>query len=111
MTLAARRPIGYIKRPFMSKESLRVVLLMELAMDCKEVRCFAVCGEYFQLMLYRKEWRFGKSLLSAYRAVLEVLVRGGGGRRSVIWYDFRGAGSGVRSMGWAFAMIGRIQAV
>ena len=44
-------------------------------MDCMEVRCFAVC-EYFQLILHTKNSRLGKSLLSAYRELLEVLVRG-----------------------------------
>ena len=57
----------------------------------RQERCFAVC-EYFQLILYRKESRFRKSLLSTYRALLEVLVRGGlrwisrRDRRSVIWW-------------------------
>ena len=61
-----------VRRRFMGKEGLRVlrvVMLMEVAMDYKEVRCFVVC-KYFQFILYRKESRLGKSLLSAYRAVL-----------------------------------------
>ena len=55
---------------------LRVVLLMEVAMDWTEARCFAV-WEYFQLSLYRDESRLGKSLLRGYTALLLVLVRRG----------------------------------
>ena len=48
-------PSAILRRRFMIKEDLRVlrvVLLMDVAMDCKEMPCLGVC-EYFQFILYR----------------------------------------------------------
>ena len=72
LTLTARSSgrwfIGYGKKEVYEEGMLRVVQLIEVAMDWREVHCLAVC-ECFQLILYRKESRFGKSLLTAIQVV------------------------------------------
>ena len=56
-----------VRMRFIRKEGLqvlRVVLVMELAMGCREVHCVAVF-EYFLSSLNRKESMLGKSVFSA----------------------------------------------
>ena len=64
--VSGTRPIGNSKKTVNEEGSLRelrIVLLMEAAINWKETRSFLFPISYFQFNLYRKESRLGKSLL------------------------------------------------
>ena len=48
-----------VMRRFVRKKRSAGILLMEVAMDCREVRRCEAVLEYFQLSLYRKVSRLG----------------------------------------------------